>query len=84
MKKTYKKPVIYFEKFSLATSIAGTCEVQTDTPAARQCGVDFGFGTLFLDDMNDVCSKPVEDEPLDMYDGACYDVPYDSKDLFNS
>lgn len=87
MKKTYAKPAVYFESFTLCTAIAAGCEVKTNTPAARQCGIDFGPYTLFLDTMTGVCfgDGAIKDVGGDgRYNGICYHVPEDSNNLFNS
>jgi len=86
MKKTYKKPLVILESFSVTTSIAGTCEKKTNSPAQRQCGVQMGLDVLFLNDMS-ICNFKVTDGVPDadnFYDGICYDVPIGSYNLFNS
>lgn len=82
MKKTYSKPDILFESFSLSTSIAAGCEVKITTIAAKQCGMKFGDTVVFTADMGNVCSTKVVDGSL--YDGLCYHVPTESNNLFNS
>lgn len=88
MKKTYVKPAIFFEGFTLSTSIAAGCEVKTNTPAVRQCGLDYGPFTVFLDTMHGVCTGfgVVEDDGSGdgNYNGICYHVPTGSSNLFNS
>ena len=79
MKKTYSKPKIIFEDFTLNDSIAGDCEMITDTPARRQCGIDFGGMIIFLEDTN--CTYVPE---VDDYNGYCYHLPTEGNNLFNS
>ena len=80
MKKTYAKPKIIFEDFTLNESIAGDCEVKTYTPAKEQCGLDFGGDVIFLTSMTG-CSDKYDDGE---YPGICYHVPDSSNTLFNS
>lgn len=89
MKKTYVKPEIMFESFTLSTNIAGDCEVKTYTPSNNSCGLEFtGVGTVFLDTMNGCQTEnggfPVHSEGGDgEFNGICYHVPY-GNNLFNS
>ena len=84
MKKTYKKPIIFFESFTPSTAIATGCEVKTNTPAARQCGIEFGPYVIFLDSMNVCTNKLLDGGPNGRYDGFCYHVPEPDNNLFNS
>ena len=88
MKKTYSKPDIAFESFSLATSIAGNCEVKTDTKGGGECGYPMdGLGNLFLTTMEACTSAgntPVTDEQSFVFNGFCYHVPIENSNLFNS
>ncbi len=86
MKKTYSKPEIFFENFSLSQNIAGDCEEKTNTPSQGQCGLDFGPFVVFLDSVGSVCTGAgrVEDMGGDgAYGQICYHVPY-GENLFNS
>lgn len=84
MKKKYSKPDIAFESFSLSTSIAGNCEVKTDTKGGGECGYPMdGLGILFVVGMN-VCNVPITDEQSLNYNGFCYHVPMENSSLFNS
>ncbi len=78
MKKTYSKPDIVFEDFSLTTSIAAGCAIQTGTPSANMCSMDFGGMNLFLSGIA-ACTDPIEDG---IY--HCYHVPIEENQLFNS
>lgn len=78
MKKAYTKPEIIFDDFSLATTIAAGCAVQTNTPSWNMCGYSFGGQNLFLSGIA-ACTNQVEDG-----DWGCYHVPTDTTKLFNS
>lgn len=83
MKKKYTKPIFVFENFSLNTSIAGDCGVKTNLPSSDICGMNFtGVGNVFLSGMEG-CSDfgvSVDGE----FNGICYHVPTNDKQLFNS
>ncbi|MBQ8524625.1 MAG: hypothetical protein IJ457_08390 [Clostridia bacterium] len=84
MKKTYEKPIIIFEDFSLSTSIAAGCEVITQNPTQGQlCGYkpdDRWMGdNVFVDPELGCLSTP----PTNL-DAICYDVPTEDYNLFNS
>lgn len=87
MKKTYSKPEIVFESFSLSQNIAAGCEVKTNTPSQSECGIDFGGSMLFVDGMNGM--NGCKDIAVDnvggdgVYNGICYHVPT-GENLFNS
>lgn len=86
MKKTYQKPQIMFEDFSLSTNIAGDCEVRTHTPARHSCAYtvtdEFGDTShIFMGDMVGICSTTQQD---DGSSGFCYHVPFENNTLFNS
>ena len=84
MKKTYSKPDIAFESFSLSTSIAGNCEVKTDTKGGGECGYPMdGLGMLFIVGMG-ACTTPITDEMSLNFNGFCYHVPMENSNLFNS
>lgn len=81
MKKTYSKPDIAFESFSLCTGIASTCEVKTYHPSNGVCGYKFGGLFIFTDEIKGCTTKIVEGEE---YDGLCYHNPSEDNNLFNS
>ncbi len=89
MKKTYEKPQIMFESFTLSTNIAGDCEIKTWLPSNTSCGMEFSDGTtIFLDTMNGCSAEnggiPVVSEDGDgEWNGICYHVPF-GENLFNS
>ena len=82
MKKKYEKPMILVENFSLSTTVAGGCEVKTDTQNSGNCGLDFGDGTIFLTDVAG-CMVQVEVDDAGN-NGMCYHVPIETNNLFNS
>ena len=85
MKKAYTKPVVMFHDFSLTTSIAGDCEVKTDTQSNSTCGLDFSGLKVFLDGMGGCTDIPVTNTGGDgEYNGICYHVPSGNQNLFNS
>ena len=87
MKKTYEKPMIIFEDFSLSTSIAAGCEGIVGNPTAGSCAV-LGSGgiAVFSSSMTEVCDYTPEGlgQPEDKWDGLCYHVPTEDYTLFNS
>lgn len=82
MKKTYTKPDIMFDNFSLCSSIAAGCARPTNTPVQGTCPLVIGGRPLFVSGVAN-CRFPVEDGSP-MYDGICYHVPTDTTSLFNS
>lgn len=82
MKKTYKKPVAIIENFSLSTNIAGNCEVKTNTPSEGNCAYPLRTGeNIFFSSIANVCTTHEDDGE---YNGLCYHVPNEAKNLFNS
>lgn len=83
MKKTYMKPEIMFEDFSLCTSIAANCEIKIDNHSSGGCGQPIeGLPGQFLFISADTgCTRCIPDEGTD---GFCYHVPIESNNLFNS
>ena len=76
MKKTYFKPEIMFEDFSLSTNIATGCEVLSNNQSSNQCGMDMSGIMVFVTEAG-------------MYengagDPICYHVPLGQQNLFNS
>lgn len=82
MKKNYQKPDIVFEDFSLSTNIAAGCEQKTNLPSSDECGVYMGGYYVFATGMTGCESWPV-DLNKD-FNGVCYHVPYEDKNLFAS
>lgn len=82
MKKTYQKPEIIFEDFSLSTNIAAGCEKQTNMPSVNQCGIYFGGYYVFAEGMTGCETWPITlDED---YNGLCYHTPTEGNNLFTS
>lgn len=87
MKKTYTKPEICFESFLMSTNIAGNCEVDTNLQSNTSCGLKIeGWGVVFVSSMTGCEKLPTLGSTMDdaQYNGICYHVPYDDKNLFNS
>lgn len=99
MKKVYKKPMIMFESFASSVNIAGDCEVKTNTPNTKQCGLDwYGDNVLFLDIEGTLCKGEIGlitpgpggddgfmEGPFGEHDMLCYHVPNKGlNNLFNS
>jgi hypothetical protein len=82
VKRAYSKPDIIFEDFSLSAGIAAGCEKKIDTKYSGQCGLIFGDLMMFVDSVA-ACADPVVDG-APKYNGLCYHIPSDSKNLFNS
>ena len=85
MKKTYSKPEIYFEDFTLCNSIAAGCEIIIDAPSSGTCGYAYEGGhgqTLFTKHLGiSICNIGIDDDGTN---GFCYHVPVESNNLFNS
>ncbi len=78
MKKTYSKPEILFEDFSVRTSIA-SCERELSF-AQNTCGVKFGSYVIFTTE--GICNRAPEIP--DEYDGYCYHIPSEDRNFFSS
>lgn len=81
MKKSYSKPDISFEGFSLSTSIAAGCE-EKPVNLTDQCGVDWGKSIIFTSTMTGCISKVAEGMPE--YNGLCYHNPSSEYNVFHS
>lgn len=82
MKKKYTKPEIIFESFTLSTNIANTCEVKPDSQTDfNTCGVDMGV-IIFAQGLTGCADVKID--PYGEYDGICYHVPSDLKNIFTS
>ena len=81
MKKTYSKPEIVFEDFSLSTSITAGCDLDTPAPSYEEnCGYPTKNGVVFVEGIQACTYKPQGG----VYNGFCYHVPADDANLFNS
>jgi hypothetical protein len=82
MKKQYSAPDIFFEEFSLSTSIAAGCEEKPFNQTS-DCGVQGPKGqTLFSTEING-CKKKVISGSAEA-NGLCYHNPYDNYNVFFS
>ena len=81
MKKVYEKPEIVFENFSLSTNIAAGCEY---TDPNHPDLFFSGMGYAFTSEAN--CGYPIPNEVGGDgdFNGICYHVPSEIKNLFNS
>lgn len=85
MKKTYQKPEIMFEDFSLSTNIAGDCEgPHVHNPAKGSCGIPGSNGTILFSSSISDCNFDWMAFFGDDYNGLCYHVPTETSNLFNS
>ena len=82
MKKTYIKPEIMFENFSISTNIASGCEESISLISAGTCGIKWGKSTIFTDDVDGCSTKIVDGD--DDYNRLCYHVPDSNYNVFNS
>ena len=85
MKKTYTKPEIFFESFSLSTNIASNCEHPFTLASKGVCGIpDENDLPMDIFDPSLGGSCQVQGGSGAMYDGFCYHVPTENDNLFNS
>lgn len=80
MKKTYSKPEILFEDFSLSTSITAGCRFITKLATEGVCGYkgERSNQVVFTSDVVG-CEYTEQDG-----DTLCYHVPNADNDIFNS
>lgn len=87
MRKTYMKPRVTFESFSVAANIAANCEDLITTATQGACFPKFGRKNLFDEEYGNTCGYKVIDGTPDAnsgYNGACYHVPNEDYNIFNS
>lgn len=83
MKKTYSKPRIMFESFSMSTNIAAGCEKTFGLYSRGACGYEDDTGeVIYATGVGSVCTTNGGD--AGSYDGLCYHLPDESNNLFNS
>ena len=86
MKKSYQKPQIMFEDFSVSTNIASGCE-HIASAAPDLCPVTLPWGSttkvVFINESMGCKTTPAEKDS-DQYNGVCYHVPYESNNVFTS
>lgn len=83
MKRSYEKPLVVFESFTMSTNIANDCEKEVNNSTRGACGVKMSDGTTIFIVGETGCTIP----PLsgsDDYNGFCYHAPTEENNLFNS
>ena len=85
MKKSYSRPDISFDDFSISVSIAN-CEIHVLGANAGQCAYEYDDGVrIFTSEVLGCLPQnggiPIEDSANN---GFCYHVPIESNNLFNS
>ena len=80
MKKIYSKPEIMFEDFALSESIAGDCETKINNQTRGSCAYILRTGEHVFTGIS-ACTTDEQDGD---YNGICYHVPIDTRNLFNS
>lgn len=87
MKKAYESPDIFFEDFSLSSSIALNCERIVGNATQGTCALLGSGGVAVFTDAISACDFTPESlgQPgNDKWDGFCYHVPTEYNNLFNS
>ena len=89
MKKAYSKPEIFFEDFSLSTSITAGCEKRPANATDDGCGVRWGNIFIFTANVSGCTNKIVEGSTegnwVDEHNnGLCYHNPSDVFNVFSS
>ena len=82
MKKTYSKPQIMFESFSMSTNIAAGCEKTFGLYSRGDCGIPTNVPGMTIFNLDGGCTVAGGEEAK--YNGLCYHVPLESDNLFNS
>lgn len=82
MKKEYQKPDILFDSFSLSSTIAGSCSFDTNTKSQGDCGVMFGELKVFTSKVTGCRDGVIVDSG--QFNGLCYHVPTNDKNIFMS
>ena len=81
MKRTYEKPEIFFESFTLSLNIASNCEVGPKNPRLEMTGVGENGGVGYA--FSSSCDADVTDAGGDGgYNGVCYHT-FDNNGLMN-
>ena len=80
MKKTYSKPDIVFESFSLSTSVASNCLIYAPSQPSGIGAIQAGMFTVFQNSTQG-CIVQVT---TGVWEGFCYHNPSDFNNLFNS
>lgn len=82
MIKNYEKPQIIFEDFSLSTNIAANCDIIISNQSEGVCAYEDKRNDKFVFTTQITGCTTKEDDGD--FNGICYHVPIDTKDLFNS
>lgn len=82
MKKTYSKPDIIFEDFSLSTNIAAGCE-EKPFGNTNDCGVKWSQGVFIFSGSINGCNTHVIEGDGE-YNSLCYHNPENNYNVFNS
>ena len=80
MKKTYSKPDILFDSFSISTNVVASCEFQTPLPQVDECGVAYFNWVVFQSELQG-CNKIAKSGT---WDAMCYHQPTETNNLFTS
>lgn len=83
MKKSYTKPEIAFESFTLSTNIAGDCEVKNSSPTRYSCAYETRDGNIFTSEV-DACTVEVNGDYTAGNNTFCYHNPGEDSNLFIS
>ena len=86
MKKTYSKPDIFFEDFSLSTNIAAGCEEKPSAHSGVEtaCGVKWSAGVYVFTEEMDGCNRKLVNGQQGEYNGLCYHNPTNNYNVFYS
>ncbi len=85
MKKTYSKPEIEFESFTMSTNIAAGCENIFGLYARGTCGIPTSApGMTIFNTAASGSDCSVSGGDGEEYGGLCYHVPIAGENLFNS
>ena len=93
MKRAYSKPDVYFESFSLSTSIAAGCEEVANFASSSSCGLEYSDNITLFAESHVGCTPGFglsEDAKVDgsqfggKFDQLCYHNPSSNYNLFTS
>lgn len=86
MKKTYSKPEIMFEDFTLSVNIASGCDTKVEGHSSGSCGYSTGGVIVFLETVTGCLDGIALPKEMDgTHNGICYHTPTDDfANLFNS
>lgn len=81
MKRAYNKPNVVFERFSLSSSIAAPCALESNF-SSGSCGFEFTDEIIVFVTADQGCNTI--DADGNYYDLVCYHNPTELNNLFNS